>query len=91
MDRAINVPCHGKNVFDGLNATDRRYFKGEIELIFKLASIDTTDIGVISSASKDDSIKFVDHCLRIINNKEGLNGIKVSTKMKKIQSQFKYK
>ena len=26
MDREINAPGHIKNVFDGLNATDKHYF-----------------------------------------------------------------
>ena len=28
MDRAINVPGHGKNVVDGINVTGKRYLKG---------------------------------------------------------------
>ena len=28
MDHAINSPGHGNNVFDGLNATVKRYLKG---------------------------------------------------------------
>ena len=33
MDRAISSPGNGNNVFDGLNATDKPYFKGEMELM----------------------------------------------------------
>ena len=29
MDRAIDAPGHGKNVFDGLNATYKCYLKSE--------------------------------------------------------------
>ena len=28
MDRAINAPGHGNNVFGGINATYKRYLKG---------------------------------------------------------------
>ena len=28
MDHAMNPPGHGKNVVDGLNATDKHYLKG---------------------------------------------------------------
>ena len=56
----------------------------------KLSSNDTTNIGMLPSASKDLSIKFPDQCLHIINNKEIFNGLKGSTKMQKIESQFKY-
>ena len=60
MDHAINAPCHGNNVVDGLNATDKNYLKGRMELIGKLASNNTTNIGMLPSASKDVSIKFAD-------------------------------
>ena len=45
---------------------------------------------MLPSASRYVSIKFSDKCLHIINNKEILNGLKGSTKMQKIRSQFKY-
>ena len=89
-DHVINSPGHGNNVVDGINATDKRYLKGKMEVIGKLASNNTTFIGILPSASKDVSIKFSDQCLHIINNKEILNGIKVSKKMQKRQSKFKY-
>ena len=54
-----------------------------MELIGKLESNYTSNIGIIPSASKDISIKFADQCLHIINNKERLNGLKVITKMQK--------
>ena len=83
MDRAINTPGHGNNVVDGLNATHKRYFKGEMEIMGKLESNDTTYIGMLTSASKYISINFSDKCIYIINDKEILNGIKGGTKMKK--------
>ena len=54
-----------------------------MELIGKLASNDTSKIGMITSASKDVSIKFADQCIHILNNKEILNGLKGITKMEK--------
>ena len=86
IDRAINAPCHGKNAVDGLNSSYKFYLKGEMELIGKLASNDTTNIGMLTSASKDVSIKFSDQCLNILNRKEILNGLKGSTKIQKRQS-----
>ena len=78
MDCIVNEPGHGNNVADGINATDKRYFKGTMELIGKLLSNNTTNIGMIPSASKAVSIKFADQCLHILNNKEILNGLKDS-------------
>ena len=46
----INAPGYGNNVVDGLNTTDKHYLKGENELIDKLASNDTSNIGIIPSA-----------------------------------------
>ena len=76
MDSTINVPCHGKNVVDGNNATDKRFLKGKMELIGKLVNKNTANIGMLSSDSKYVSIKFSDKCIHILNNKEILNGLK---------------
>ena len=84
MDCEINEPVHGKSVVDGLNETDKCYFKDQMEPIVRLASNDTSKIGILPSASKYASIKFSDQCINIINNKEILNGLKGSTKMKYI-------
>ena len=90
-DHAINVPGYENNVLDGINATDTRYLKVETEHMGKSASIDTTIIKMLPSSSKYVSIKFSDQCLHILNNKEILNGLKCSTKLKRRKSQFKYK
>ena len=60
MDRAINAPGHKKNIVDEINAMVKRYLKGKMELIGKLVSKATTNIGIIFSSSKDVSIKFAD-------------------------------
>ena len=82
MDRAINAPVHGNNAVDGFNATYKRSLKGQMELIGKLASNETSKIGLIQISSKDISIKIVDQFIHILNNKEKLKGLKVSTKRK---------
>ena len=66
-DRAIYAPGHGNNVVDGHNAMEKRYLKGKMELIIMLGSNDTTNIGMITSASKDAPIKFSDQCIHILN------------------------
>ena len=47
-----------------------------MELIGKLASNDTSNLGMLSSASKYVAIKFEDQCIHMINNKEIWNGLK---------------
>ena len=54
MDCASNASGNGNNVVDEINATDRRYFKGQMELISKLASNYASNIGMILIASKEN-------------------------------------
>ena len=61
-----------------------------MELIDKLASNDTSNIGMLTSDSKDISVKFEDKCIKVTNNNERLNGPKISRKMQKRKSIFKY-
>ena len=61
-----------------------------MELMGKLDSNDTTNIGMLPSASKDVSVKFEYQYLQIINNKEIVNGLKGSTKIQKRESLLKY-
>ena len=81
MGGAINELGHEKNVAAVLNAMGKRSLKVKIELIGKLGSNNTKNIGMLPSASKDVSVKFEDQCLYILNNNKGLNGIKGITKM----------
>ena len=55
MDCAINAQGHGSNVVDVLNATEKLYFKGDLELIDKLGSNKTKKIGILPTASKNFS------------------------------------
>ena len=54
-----------------------------MELIGKLESDNTTKIGMLPCDSEYVPIQFSDKCLHMINNKEGLNGIKGNPKMQK--------
>ena len=65
MDRAINAPVHGNNAVDGFNATYKCSLKGQMEIIGKLASNETSKIGLIQISSKDISIKIVDQFIHI--------------------------
>ena len=69
MDRAINAPGHGKNVFGVLNTTGKNYLNGGMKLIGKLGRNDTSKIGILTSTLKDVFIKFADQCIHILNIK----------------------
>ena len=81
MDHVINAPGNGNNVVDVLNATNKRYLKEKLEVIGKLASNDASKIGTLPSTSKDISIELAYQCIKILNSKEILNGLKVSTRI----------
>ena len=66
-DLTINPAGNGNNVVYGLNAADKNYLRGKMELIGELASNYTTNIGMLPSYSKDVFIKFADQCIHIFN------------------------
>ena len=78
MYPVTNSPGYGNHVVDGLNATRGIYLKENMELIVKLASNNTSEIGMLPSSSKDVLIKFAYQYIHILNIKEILNGIKGS-------------
>ena len=57
MDSEINAPGHGNIFVDGLNAMDTFYLKEQMELISKLASNNTSKVGILPSVLKDATIK----------------------------------
>ena len=61
-----------------------------MEIIGKLAYKDTSKIVMLPSVSKRVSIKVLDQCINILNNRYRLNVLKGSTKIQKIESIFKY-
>ena len=61
-----------------------------MELIGKLSSNDTSNIGMIPSASNDVFIKFSDQCIQIICNKDRLNGLNARRINQNIESLLKY-
>ena len=69
INLSINASGHRNNVVNRLNATGKRYFKKQTELIGKLASNDTSNIVMIQY-------------IHILNNKYISNGLKGSTKIK---------
>ena len=84
MKHAINTLFFFlKNYGGGLNTTEKRYLKGEMEPIGKLAIKNTLNIGIIPSASKYVSIKLSDQCIHILNNNNRLNGLKRYKEMHK--------
>ena len=61
-----------------------------MEFIGRLASKNTYNIGIISSASKNGSINFSYQFIHILNNKDRFNRLKGITKIQNRESRFKY-
>ena len=53
MDIAINEPGHRSIVVYGLNATGKRYLKDQVEPQGKLVSNESSNIGMLTIASKN--------------------------------------
>ena len=79
----IKAPGHGNIVVDGINATEKRYFKEQMELLCKLSGNNTSKIIMLNSASKYVSIKSIDQFLNNLNNNDRLNGLKGRKKCKR--------
>ena len=91
MDCEINAPGNEKNVFDGLNSTEKRCLNGKMELLVKWTSNDTSKIGILPSTSNNVSINFAKQCLKILANNDRLNGLKGGTKIQGRESLFQFK
>ena len=81
IDCEKNTTGHGKNIVDGLNATDKRYLRKQMEIIGKLTSNDIYIIIMINSASKDVYINFAEQRVNILTYNDWLNVLKGSTKI----------
>ena len=69
---------------------DKRYLKNKMGGIGKLGSNNTTNSGMLPSASKYFSKKVGYQCIHILNNREILNGLKCRNIIQKRESLFKY-
>ena len=67
MYLSINAPGHGKSVVYGINATYKRYLKGKMELIGKLASKYTSKIGMFLSDPQDVFNENTDKYIHILS------------------------
>ena len=62
-----------------------------MEVIDKLGSNDTTNIGMLPSALKDVSVKFTDKCVHILDDKVKIKYTQRWQKIQNRESLFKYR
>ena len=82
MYSTINASGHNNKFFYSMNTTYKWYWSEKIDIIGKLTSKDTQNIEILTIASKNVSINFVEQCLHILTNKDIMNGLKRITKMR---------
>ena len=87
----IGVPCHGKNLVDGINASDKRYLKG------KICMIETPEVNNCSKRIQVHSMignshySFSEKCKRLCECSDRENEAKSYSKYKRREAECKVK
>jgi hypothetical protein len=71
FDRAIGAPGHGKDIVDGLNATDKMYLK-QMRMIGTPESNDTQKQMEAHSMTETASLSLAEECARLCSRPEGV-------------------
>jgi hypothetical protein len=76
IDRAIGAPSHGKDVVDGINATDKRYLAGCMCLVGTPEANDGDKRMAAQSMVETASKSLADECVRLCSLDSRLQGVK---------------
>jgi hypothetical protein len=90
IDRAIGAPGHGKDIVDGLNATDKRFLKGKMCLIGSLEANNSAHRMVAHSMVEGASKSLAEECARLCSDEARTSGVKGSLKSEKRETNSKY-
>jgi hypothetical protein len=91
MDRAIGAPGHGKDIVDGLNATDKMYLKKQMCMIGTPESNDSQKRMEAHSMTETASLSLAEECARLCSRRERAEGVKGDVKLKKREEKAKMK
>jgi hypothetical protein len=91
IDRAIGAPGHGKDIVDGLNATDKRFLKGKMCLIGSPEANDSAHRMVAHSMVEGASKSLAEECARLCSDEVRTSGVKGSVKREKRETNSKLK
>jgi hypothetical protein len=91
IDRAIGAPSHGKDIVDGINATDKRYLAGCMCLIGTPEANDGEKRMAAQSMVETASKSLADECARLCTLDSRLQGVKGHTKHAKREASAKMK
>lgn len=90
VDRAIKAPGHGKDIVDGLNATDKRYLR-ELMLNVKAPEDDREKRMNATTMSEADLESFAEECARLCSMIDRESGVKGQSKHAKREAAAKMK
>jgi hypothetical protein len=89
IDRAIGAPGHGKDIVDGLNATDKRFLRGRMCLIGSPEANDGAKRMAAHSMVEGASKSLALECARLCSDETRITGVKGHSKHKKRESNSK--
>jgi hypothetical protein len=84
IDRAIGAPGHGKDVVDGLNATDKQFIQGKMCMIGTPESADSEKRMVAHSMAGNAR---AEKCVRLCSEEGRAEGVKSEKKYQKREEQ----
>ncbi len=91
IDRAIEAPGHGKDIVDGLNATDKRFLKGKMCLIGSPEANGSAHRMVAHSMVEGASKSLAEECAHLCSDEARTSGVKGSVKSEKRETNSKLK
>jgi hypothetical protein len=91
IDRAIGAPGHGKDIVDGLNATDKAYLGGCMCLIGTPEANNGEKRMAAESMTETASKSLAFECARLCSISSRINGVKGDAKSAKRESEAKIK
>jgi hypothetical protein len=91
IDRAIGAPSHGKDVIDGIDATDKRYLAGCMCLVGTPEANDGDKRMAAQSMVETASKSLADECVRLCSLDSRLQGVKGHMKHAKREASARLK
>jgi hypothetical protein len=91
IDQAIGAPLHGKDVVDGINATDKQYLAGCMCLIGTPEANDGDKRMTAQSMVETATKSLADECARLCSLDSRLQGVKGHVKHAKREASAKLK
>jgi hypothetical protein len=80
IDHAVNAPGHGKDIVDGLNATDKNFLKKKMCLIGTPGAQETKQRMEAAAMVNGASKSLAEECIRLCNDEERVCGLKGGAK-----------